>query len=93
VTISVANLLAHELIGLKVTISSSSDHSIVGTRGIVRDETRNMLTVEVSNRLLQVPKNSSWFTFDLPDGQPFSVTGSRIQFRPEDRIKRGLTKW
>ena len=92
-TLTEFNLIAHELIGLRVTISNSPDPTLVGVRGMVRDETRNMLTIEVSKRLLRVPKNGSSFSFDLPTGQPAIISGANIQFRPEDRIKRGLTKW
>ena len=92
-TINSSNLPAHEFVGLKVTVSGSPDPTKIGVNGIVRDETKNMLTIQVQDRFLLVPKNGSKFTFYLPAGDRVVLDGSNIQFRPEDRIKRRPTKW
>jgi ribonuclease P protein subunit POP4 len=92
-TINGSNLYAHEFIGLKVTISDSPDLTKIGVAGMVRDETKNMLTIQVRDRFLRIPKDGSKFTFDLPVGDKVVVEGSNIQFRPEDRIKRRTAKW
>ncbi len=92
-TINGSNLHAHEFIGLMVTVSGSLDPTKIGVAGLVRDETKNMLTIQVRDRFLRIPKDGSKFTFDLPAGDRVVVEGSSIQFRPEDRIKRRPAKW
>jgi len=92
-TINGFNLLAHEFISLKVTVSGSPDSTTIGMAGMVRDETKNMLTIQVRDRFLRIPKDGSKFTFDLPAGERMVVEGSNIQLRPEDRIKRRPAKW
>lgn len=87
------NLAAHELIGLKMTVAHSPDPSLRGLAGLVRDETRNTLQVELNGRLVRVSKNDSSLVFELPDGESATVEGWRLKFRPEDRVKKGLAKW
>ena len=90
--ITESNLTAHELIGLRVTVSESSDVTKICLTGIVRNETRNTITVQNGKRFLCIPKNGSSFAFELPNGK-MTVQGLSIQFRPEDRVKRGLAHW
>ncbi len=92
-TITSSNLAAHEFVGLKISVTSSPDPTIIGLSGIVRDETRNMLTIQVQDRFLRIPKDGSKFTFTLPTGDGVVLDGSSIRFRPEDRIKRRPAKW
>ncbi len=91
--ITPVNLRSHELIGLKVRVSCSPDPTTRGLGGIVKDETRNTIRVEALGRLLTIPKIGLSFTFELPEGRPALVEGSTLGFRPEDRVRRGLTKW
>ncbi len=92
-TITNLNLASHELISLPVEISNSPDPTLRGRLGIVRDETRNTLLVETAGRLVRVPKAGSSFTFTLSEGNSAVMEGSRIRFRPEDRVRRGLARW
>ncbi len=92
-TITNHNLASHELIGLPVRISSSLDPTVRGRLGIVKDETRNTLLVDSTGRLLCIPKAGSSFTFTFSDGNSASIEGSRIRFRPEDRVRRGVARW
>jgi len=87
------NLLSHEWIGLKLLVKFSPDPSITGILGIVRDETRNTLLIEARNRLVSVPKSNAQFDATLPTGEMVQVEGSLLRHRPEDRVKKGLTKW
>lgn len=59
---------------------------MVGLRGRVVDETRNMLIVDVSGREKMIPKQGSRFRFDVQGGT--EVEGDEIRHRPEDRIKK-----
>jgi len=80
------NLRKHELIGLGVLVTDAPDASLVGLRGIVRDETRNTLVVETARGEKRVPKHKAAFTFDVQGG--VRVEGDDLLFRPEDRIKK-----
>jgi len=81
------NLRKHELIGLEVSIVSATDPSLVGVRGHVVDETRNLLVVESAGREKKVPKEGSRFRFEVQGG--VELDGTEILFRPEDRVKKG----
>ncbi len=91
--ITAQNILAHEWIGLQVTINACPDPGLTGLLGIVRDETRNTLLIEGGNRLVRVPKANTQFTATLPTGEPVPIEGLLLRHRPEDRVKKGLAKW
>ena len=86
------NITAHEWIGLKVKIAKSTDPTLQGLEGVVRDETMNTFTIETNGKLLQVQKQKTTFRAELPT-EIVEVDGSLLQFRPEDRVKKGLRKW
>ena len=86
------NITAHEWIGLKVKIAKSTDPTLQGLEGIVRDETMNTFSIETNGKLLQVQKQKTTFRAELPT-KKVEVEGSLLQFRPEDRVKKGLRKW
>ncbi len=81
------NIVKHELIGLKCSVVESSDPTLTGLTGIVVDETRNMLHIEVEGKVKKVPKEHCVFLFYIEDNE-VTVEGKRILARPEDRIKR-----
>lgn len=86
------NITAHEWIGLKVKIAKSTDPTLQGLEGIVRDETMNTFTIEADGKLRQVQKQETTFRAQLPT-ENVEVDGSVLRFRPEDRVKKGLRKW
>ena len=87
------NIHRHELIGLKVKVSESSCKSHIGLSGKVIDETRNMIVIQSKDKTRRLPKNTSEFEFELPDGHVVEVNGKNLIGRPEDRIKKVLRKW
>lgn len=86
------NVFRHELIGLTVEIIDSNHEGFVGIKGIVIDETRNMLTIDTGNIEKRVPKDNAIFLFTLPDKKQVSINGKVIVARPEDRIKKKFKK-
>jgi ribonuclease P protein subunit POP4 len=86
------NITAHEWIGLKVKVTKSTDPTLQGLEGIVRDETMNTFTIEAKQKLVQVQKQKTTFRAELPN-ESVEVEGSLLRFRPEDRVKKGLRKW
>ena len=80
------NLRKHELIGLQVEVVAATDPSQEHVRGLVVDETRNTLVIEVRGEEKRIPKPGSRFRFDVQGGT--ELDGEEILFRPEDRVKK-----
>ncbi|MGC8565409.1 MAG: ribonuclease P protein subunit [Thermoplasmata archaeon] len=70
------------IIGKEVEIIDSSNSLLLGRRGIVLDETRNIIKI-VDKKEIMVPKDTVNL---LVDGK--IVYGKEIRFRPIDRISR-----
>jgi len=87
------NLIRHELIGLSIEIVDSSNKFHVGIKGMVVNETKNLLIIETKKGLKRVQKKGTKFIFTIPDGSKFKVNGTRIIARPEERIKLRVKKW
>lgn len=87
------NILRHELIGLNVRITRSTDPTIKGARGTIVDETRHMLTLVGRARKISVPKSVATFRFKLHNGTLVDVDGTRLIGRPENRLKTRVRRW
>jgi ribonuclease P protein subunit POP4 len=75
-----------EFIGLEVEVSASP-HPGYMMSGMVVDETRNTFVIRRDGKDRVIPKAMNEFTFTY-EGEKVKVTGSEVQYRPEDRIKR-----
>ncbi len=87
------NLVRHELIGLDVVVVESSNPSQAGLSGKVIDETRNMLTIETPGGARSLSKQDCTFSFRLPSGRKVRVEGRLLLSRPEDRVRKKLSRW
>ena len=83
--ITAQNIKNHELIGLNVVVSESSDPGRKGLNGKVIDETKNTIIIWNGNEKKIIPKKECVFEFDI--GEKISINGNEIIKRPEDRIK------
>jgi ribonuclease P protein subunit POP4 len=81
------NILRHELIGLEIKITGSSNKALIGMLGRIVDETRNTITLAVGEKLKKVPKAQIVFETAI-NNQVVSVDGKMLVGRPEDRAKR-----
>ena len=72
-----------EFIGENVTVSHHSDPSLLGISGMIIDETRETLVIQSKGIQKTVSKRPARFMFK--DGE---LTGSKIAYRPQDRIKK-----
>jgi ribonuclease P protein subunit POP4 len=87
------NLVRHELIGLRVRIVSSPNRTLRGLEGKVVDETRTMLVIErADGSEVSAQKETSVFSFEL-GGARVRIDGRVLVGRPEDRIRKKLSKW
>ncbi len=77
-----------EYIGLNVEVINSSSPEQIGIRGVVVDETKNTFKIEKENgKEVIIPKKGSVFLFKKGE-EEFKVEGSRIQYSPEERLKK-----
>jgi ribonuclease P protein subunit POP4 len=83
------NIVLQELIGLRVSVKSSNDSCRKGISGIVIDETKSTLVIEKSDKTVRVPKLGTVFSFKC-GRKSFIVDGKEINFRPHERISKGL---
>ena len=81
------NVLRDELIGHPIEITLSKNKDIEGMEGTIIDETKNMLIIETKDGRKKAIKDQIRFTIQK-DGKKILVDGSKISFRPEDRIKK-----
>ena len=82
------NINSHELIGLRVTIQSSSMASIRNICGKIIYETKKMLIMDNDKVLKDIPNTTvQVMKVELPSGVCF-ISGSSLIARPEDRILR-----
>lgn len=87
------NILRHELIGLNVKVVRAENPTIRGIRGVVVDETKNMLTINAKRRKVMIPKSIATFRFDLPGGTRVDVDGERLVAKAENRLKTKVRRW
>ncbi|GAB4310372.1 MAG: ribonuclease P protein component 1 [Methanobacteriaceae archaeon] len=92
--ISPQNIFRHELIGLSVEITASSNSDLIGIKGKVVDETKNTLKIEkINGDEVLIPKNVATFNFTLKGGDIVEIEGKILVARPEDRIKKKFRKY
>ena len=87
------NILRHELIGLDAKVVRACNRAIRGARGVVIDESKNMITLLQQGRKVLIPKNIATFRFILSDGCLVDVDGKRLIGRPESRLKTKVRRW
>ena len=81
------NIVKDELIGRKITIIECADPTWKHIKGIIIDETKNTFLIEINNKQKRIAKKSATFEFNM-QGKKITVEGSRLLYRPEDRIKK-----
>lgn len=80
------NLPAHELIGLQAEVTESTDRERKGIKGMIVDETKNLLVIETGNGEKKVPKREVTLKVKIGE-ESKDIDCSELQHRPEDRIK------
>ena len=82
------NILRHELIGLRCKVVKSENAAQAGIEGKIVDET--MKTVIIDGKRVQ--KKGSVFSVAL-GAKRVEIDGNYLLSRPEDRIKKKISKW
>lgn len=87
------NLVRHELIGLEVEVTESTNRKNAGIRGRVVDESRNSLVIEKKGgKEAMLVKEGNVFVFSV-DGKRVRIEGELLVGRPEDRIRKKFKRW
>ncbi len=81
------NLPYHNLVGLEVEVLEHPNTKVRGVKGLVVDETKNTLLIDVGGKRVRVMKDGI-LLFKLPDGTKVRIYGERIKGRPWDRLKK-----
>ena len=80
-------IISDELIGRSVTIVECTDPSWMNQTGLIIDETQHTFLIDINNIHKRIAKQTATFAFEYHDKKAI-VKGSRLAYRPEDRIKK-----
>lgn len=78
------NIVSMNLIGKNIEITKSKNKSLVGLKGRIIDETKNMIILDNQKKLI---KSQSTFKIKIKNNT-YEIDGKVLQTRPEDRIKK-----
>lgn len=74
----------YEFIGEMLEVVESSNKDLIGVKGKVINETKNMFELDNGKKLI---KNQSVFDINIGE-KVFRIDGKLLVGRPEDRIKK-----
>jgi ribonuclease P protein subunit POP4 len=86
--ISPDSIVQQDLIGLQAHIVSSSDPGHICRRGVIVDEARKVVHMDIDSTRIIIPKKNTVFQFRLPTGEQLRVNGNLLIGRPEERMKK-----
>ncbi len=84
--ITLENIYKHELIGLKIIISDSSNKQIIGLSGTVVDETKSMLVINTKKGFKMIPKKHNTWKFHI-NKKETTLSGTLFEKRSFDRLE------
>jgi ribonuclease P protein subunit POP4 len=82
-----ADIARSELIGLEVEVVDAENKSLIGLKGLIVDETKNLLAIEKEGVVKKVIKSQVMIKV-LLEGKAFQIDGKILVGRPEDRLKK-----
>lgn len=81
------DVLKYELIGLEIEIKKSHNPTLVGMKGRIVEETRNMIKIQTKNKEKTIIKDQITFTTNIRN-KKIEINGKLLVGRPEDRLKK-----
>ena len=78
-----------EFIGLTAEIMKSTNKQIIGQKGIVMYETKNMFMLKTKFGLKQIPKDCNTWKFSVNNNE-IIVNGDLLTKRSYDRLEIGI---
>jgi len=76
-----------EFIGQNVHVIECKDPTWFDRSGLIIDETKNTFLLEKDDESKRIAKDIAVFEFEY-EGKKILLNGSKIKYRPEDRIKK-----
>ena len=73
-----------DLIGQDVTILDSKNKEIVGIKGKIIMETKNMITLKTENGKIKIPKDICQFSNNQG---PLEIDSTKLSKRPHERLE------
>jgi len=80
-------IISDELIGRTVSIIECTDPTWIHQTGLIIDETQQTFLIEIEKKQKRIAKKTATFAFEY-HGKKTIVKGSRLVYRPENRIKK-----
>ncbi|MDD5253598.1 MAG: ribonuclease P protein subunit [Candidatus Nanoarchaeia archaeon] len=84
---SIKDILKKEIIGLKVEVTDAKNKALIGKKGKIIDETKNILTLEEKNKKIKIIKSQVKMKTTY-ENKTIEIDGKLLVNRPEDRIKK-----
>ena len=78
-----------EFIGKELEVIEADNPSLVGIKGKVIDETKNMLIIEQNNETKKLVKKQVTIKAKIEDKE-IIIKGEILQGRPEERLKKKI---
>ena len=85
---NIKDIIKYELIGCSVEITDSENKSLIGIKGKIIDETKNMLTLDNQKKII---KDQSILKIEI-NKKTYQINGKLLVGRSEDRLKKRI-KW
>ncbi len=85
-----ANIIYHELIGLKARIISYPDPNLKGVEGVIVGETRRTILLKTGDKRIRLVKMHLLLEVEIPGYGWTRVKGELLTGTPQDRAKRIL---
>ncbi|MBI2105703.1 ribonuclease P protein subunit [Candidatus Woesearchaeota archaeon] len=79
-------IIKHEFIGAEIEVMDSKNKSLIGVKGKIIDETKNMFMLENGKKLV---KSQCIFKMKMKN-KLIRINGDVLTNRPEDRIKKNI---
>ncbi|MCK5025165.1 MAG: ribonuclease P protein subunit [Nanoarchaeota archaeon] len=77
-----------ELIGLEFEVLESDNKQLIGIKGKIIDETKNTITIQSQEKKIRKFIKKDIIFAIQNKGEKQIIIGSKITFRPEERVKR-----
>ena len=81
-------VIQNGLTGIYTTVVYSTNHSSIGLKGRIVNETRNMLMIKNGSGIKKIEKKNSRFLLHVPDQFDITVDGRMLVGTPHELIKR-----
>ncbi len=86
-------ILSSSLVGLEIEIVHSSSEDLIGVKGVIEEETSNLLRVLTKKKSLWVPKLNQVFKIKVSDDTTIQVEGHMVKGTPETRVRKKIPNW